>query len=105
MPPEFAGKREAYLDDVAEEIIPALAGEGLVDAVDAFCEGIAFTATEVARVFGKAGRADTSTDPAPFSMMETVVVLKPQNEWRTRERWYSSWMPEFLKPIARPRLS
>ena len=32
---------------------------------------------EVERVFGKAGRADTSTDPAPFSMMETTVVLKP----------------------------
>jgi len=37
---------------------------------------------EVERVFGKAGRAETSTDPAPFSMMETVIVLKPQSEWR-----------------------
>lgn len=37
---------------------------------------------EVAQVFGKAGRADTSTDPAPFSMMETVVTLKPQEQWR-----------------------
>jgi len=37
---------------------------------------------EVERVFGKAGRAETSTDPAPFSMMETVVVLKPQAQWR-----------------------
>ena len=33
---------------------------------------------EVERVFGKAGRAETSTDPAPLSMMETTVVLKPQ---------------------------
>jgi len=50
---------------------------------------------EVTRVFGKAGRADTSTDPAPFSMMETTVVLKPQAEWREKERWYSKlprWM-------------
>ena len=37
---------------------------------------------EVERVFGKAGRADTSTDPAPFSMFETTIVLKPESEWR-----------------------
>jgi Cu(I)/Ag(I) efflux system membrane protein CusA/SilA len=37
---------------------------------------------EVERVFGKAGRAETSTDPAPFSMMETVIVLKPKAQWR-----------------------
>jgi Cu(I)/Ag(I) efflux system membrane protein CusA/SilA len=52
---------------------------------------------EVERVFGKAGRAETSTDPAPFSMMETTVVLKPQEEWRSRPRWYSSWAPGFLR--------
>ncbi len=37
---------------------------------------------EVAWVFGKAGRAETSTDPAPFSMMEVVVELKPRDQWR-----------------------
>jgi Cu(I)/Ag(I) efflux system membrane protein CusA/SilA len=37
---------------------------------------------EVERVFGKAGRAETSTDPAPFSMMEVVVELKPKEQWR-----------------------
>jgi len=37
---------------------------------------------EVETVLGKAGRAETSTDPAPFSMMETIVVLKPQSRWR-----------------------
>jgi len=51
---------------------------------------------EVVSVFGKAGRADTSTDPAPFSMMETTVVLKPQSEWRHKARWYSSWAPGWL---------
>jgi Cu(I)/Ag(I) efflux system membrane protein CusA/SilA len=40
------------------------------------------TFPEVERVFGKAGRAETSTDPAPFSMMETTVVLKPKEQWR-----------------------
>ena len=36
------------------------------------------------RVFGKAGRAETSTDPAPLSMMETIVILKPKSQWRQR---------------------
>ncbi len=53
------------------------------------------TFPEVERVFGKAGRAETSTDPAPFSMMETTIVLKPTSEWRKVDRWYSTW-PEFL---------
>jgi Cu(I)/Ag(I) efflux system membrane protein CusA/SilA len=56
---------------------------------------------EVARVFGKAGRADSSTDPAPFSMMETTVILKPEAEWRRTRRWYSSWAPEWLAGVFR----
>ena len=56
---------------------------------------------EVERVFGKAGRAESSTDPAPFSMMETVVILKPESEWRKVDTWYSSWAPEFIKGIFR----
>ena len=42
---------------------------------------------EVESVFGKAGRANTSTDPAPFSMMETVVVLKDKKDWRPGMSW------------------
>jgi len=57
---------------------------------------------EVKLVFGKAGRAETATDPAPFSMMETVIELKPESEWREHRRWYSSWAPEWLKSIFRP---
>ena len=52
---------------------------------------------EVERVFGKAGRAETATDPAPFSMMETTIVLKPQAEWPKKERWYSGRVPDFLQ--------
>jgi copper/silver efflux system protein len=51
---------------------------------------------EVERVFGKAGRAETSTDPAPFSMIETTIVLKPTDQWRKKDRWYSNW-PELLQ--------
>ncbi len=60
------------------------------------------TFPEVKSVFGKAGRANTSTDPAPFSMMETTIVLKPEAEWREKPRWYSSWAPEWLKAPLRP---
>ncbi len=57
---------------------------------------------EVDRVLGKAGRADTSTDPAPLSMLETIITLKPRSEWRRVPTWYSGWAPEWLKPILRP---
>ncbi len=54
---------------------------------------------EVQSVFGKIGKAETSTDPAPLSMVETTVILKPEKEWRTvhQARWYSAWAPGFLK--------
>jgi copper/silver efflux system protein len=54
---------------------------------------------EVLSVMGKSGRAETSTDPAPFSMMETIIVLKPQDEWRKTDTWYSgwTWAPRWLK--------
>jgi Cu(I)/Ag(I) efflux system membrane protein CusA/SilA len=60
------------------------------------------TFPEVERVFGKAGRANTSTDPAPFTMMETTIILKPESEWREKPRWYSSFAPEWLKGALRP---
>ena len=41
------------------------------------------TVPEVARVFGKAGRAETATDPAPMEMFETTIQFKPRAEWRT----------------------
>ncbi len=62
---------------------------------------ILMTFPEVYRVFGKAGRANTSTDPAPFTMMETTILLKPESQWRLKPRWYSSWAPEWLQRILR----
>src|SRR2546428_12016586 len=56
---------------------------------------------EVDRVLGKAGRAETPTDPAPLSMLETVITLKPKSEWRRKDTWYSSWAPEWSRPILR----
>ena len=56
---------------------------------------------EVDKVLGKAGRAETSTDPAPLSMLETVIILHPPEQWRTVPTWYSGWAPGWLKPILR----
>jgi Cu(I)/Ag(I) efflux system membrane protein CusA/SilA len=56
---------------------------------------------QVERVFGKAGRAETATDPAPFSMMETVILLKPHDQWPKVPRWYSVWAPEWLQNLLR----
>ena len=59
---------------------------------------------EVASVFGKAGRAESATDPAPLTMVETTVRLKPVEDWRMlpRPRWYSSWAPDLLSRALRP---
>ncbi|NQD92968.1 imidazolonepropionase, partial [Pseudomonas sp. CrR25] len=51
LPPEYAGRADAYIDLVCNEILPPLAGEGLVDAVDAFCEHLGFSPAQVERVF------------------------------------------------------
>ena len=56
---------------------------------------------EVDRVLGKAGRAETATDPAPLSMLETVITLKPRAAWRHVDTWYSSWAPEWAKRVFR----
>lgn len=55
---------------------------------------------EVDRVFGKAGRAGTATDPAPLSMMETIVQLKPRDQWRRVPVFYAAW-PEWIQAICR----
>jgi Cu(I)/Ag(I) efflux system membrane protein CusA/SilA len=59
---------------------------------------------EVERVFGKAGRSSTPTDPAPLSMVETVVKLRPREQWRDIgvRRWYSAWAPGWMKPALQP---
>jgi imidazolonepropionase len=51
VPPEFAGRQSDYVDELCVRMLPSIAHEGLADAVDAFCENIAFTPTETRRVF------------------------------------------------------
>jgi Cu(I)/Ag(I) efflux system membrane protein CusA/SilA len=56
---------------------------------------------EVSTVHGKVGRAETATDPAQLDMIETVITLRPREEWPTRHthRWYSDRAPEWLKGV------
>src|SRR5262249_28736480 len=54
VPPEFTGRPDAYIDTIAREWLPALKAEGLVDAVDVFCERIGFDVAQSARLFAAA---------------------------------------------------
>jgi len=54
LPTEAGGDKDGYIARVADEMLPTLAAEGLVDAVDGFCEGIAFSPKQIARVFDAA---------------------------------------------------
>ncbi len=51
IPPEFTNNADGYIDEIVERILPTLADEGLVDAVDAFCESIGFSPAQTKRVF------------------------------------------------------
>src|SRR5436190_56103 len=51
VPPEFDGDADGYIDFVCNEVLPAVADEELADAVDGFCESIAFTTAQIDRVF------------------------------------------------------
>jgi imidazolonepropionase len=57
LPPEFNGDKEAYIAQVCDGMLPAIARDGLADAVDAFCEGIAFSPEQTIRVFAAARAA------------------------------------------------
>jgi imidazolonepropionase len=56
LPPEYAGRADAYIDDIAGEWLPRLQAEGLLDAVDIFCENIGFSVEQAERLFDAAAR-------------------------------------------------
>ncbi|MDQ3524371.1 MAG: imidazolonepropionase [Chloroflexota bacterium] len=58
LPPEADGDKTAYIDNVVNEMLPAITAEGLADAVDGFCEGVAFLPEEIMRVFEAARKHD-----------------------------------------------
>jgi Cu(I)/Ag(I) efflux system membrane protein CusA/SilA len=76
LPPLYEGDI-LYMPTALPGISPAKAAEVLQ-----ITDRLIRTVPEVARVFGKVGRAETATDPAPLEMIETTVRLKPREEWR-----------------------
>jgi Cu(I)/Ag(I) efflux system membrane protein CusA/SilA len=96
MPPLREGTL-LYMPSVVQPGISAAEAEKALQVQDK----LLMTFPEVERVFGKAGRANTATDPAPLTMMETTIMLKPESQWREQPRWYTSWAPEWLKAALR----
>jgi len=94
MPPLYEGSL-LYMPTT----LPGLSVTGALRLMQTM-DGVIAQVPEVEKVFGKAGRAETSTDPAPFSMMETTILLKPPAEWRHVSRFYSDW-PEWLQAPLR----
>jgi len=76
LPPLYEGDL-LYMPSALPGISPGKAAQLLQQT-----DKLIATVPEVKSVFGKVGRADTATDPAPLEMIETVVQLKPQSEWR-----------------------
>jgi imidazolonepropionase len=60
LPPEYAGRSDAYIDFICDILLPAAAQQSLVDAVDGFCEGIAFSSAQIKRVFDAARELNLS---------------------------------------------
>jgi Cu(I)/Ag(I) efflux system membrane protein CusA/SilA len=67
--------------------------------VSSTCAQALSSLPEVRSVFGKIGRAETPTDPAPLSMVETVIQLKLPSEWPKthHDRWCSGWAPSWMR--------
>ena len=93
VPPEFAGRRSDYVDEICARMLPAIARENLADAVDAFCENIAFTPDEIRRVFTVARdlglpvklHADQLTDSAGAALVAEFGGLSADHLEYTNE--------------------
>jgi imidazolonepropionase len=94
LPPEANGDKDAYVDLLCRETLPAAAKEGLVDAVDAFCEGIAFSPEQTARVFDVAAKlglrvklhADQLSDLGGAALVARYSGLSADHlEWTSEE--------------------
>lgn len=93
------------LDEGSFLYMPSLlpqAGLGPAVQVNSIQDRAIASVPEVESVVGKLGRAESALDPAPISMMESIIILKPEDEWRQYpvKRWFSGW-PAWLKaPVA-----
>ena len=93
------------LDEGSFLYMPSLlpqAGLGPTIEVNAKQDMAIATVPEVESVVGKLGRAESALDPAPISMMESIIILKPEADWRhvPVKRWFSGWPGWLKKPLA-----
>jgi Cu(I)/Ag(I) efflux system membrane protein CusA/SilA len=96
------------LDEGSFLYMPSLlpqAGLGPAVEVNARQDMAIAAVPEVESVVGKLGRAESALDPAPIGMMESIIILKPESEWRRIpvKRWFSDWPGWLKKPLARFR--
>ena len=91
LPAEYAGRADAYIDHVCNDMLPALHAEGLVDAVDVFCERIAFTLDQAERVFAAAARLNL-----PVKMHAEQLSLMGGAQLAAKHRALSADHLEFL---------
>ena len=100
VPPEYRGEREAYLRLLVEEMLPAVAAQGLADAVDAYCENLAFTANEVRTLF----RARPVAGPACAAARRAVLRFRwrgnGRGTWRAVLRPSRIPFPEGIEAMA-----
>ena len=93
------------LDEGSFLYMPSLlpqAGLGPAVEVNARQDMAIASVPEVESVVGKLGRAESALDPAPIGMMESIVILKPESEWRhiPVKRWFSNWPGSLKAPLA-----
>ena len=93
------------LDEGSFLYMPSLlpqAGLGPAIEVNSMQDRAIASVPEVESVVGKLGRAESALDPAPIGMMESIIILKPESEWRhvPMKRWFSDWPGGLKKPLA-----
>ncbi len=93
------------LDEGSFLYMPSLlpqAGLGAAVQVNSIQDRAIASVPEVESVVGKLGRAETALDPAPIGMMESIIILKPESDWRQFpvQRWFSGWPAWLKKPLA-----
>lgn len=91
LPPEYVDRADAYIDHICTEMFPALAAEGLVDAVDAFCEYLAFSPEQVERVFVAAQNSACRSSCTPNNCRRCTAPAWPHVITRCPPITWSSW--------------
>jgi len=102
IPPEFSGKADAYIDFVCEEVLPAVHYENLADAVDGFCENIAFSPNQISRVFEKAKSFGLPVKLHAEQLSNLGGASLPQSTVRCPPIIWSSWTKQELRSWANP---